>query len=111
MDMVAPALLLLGVAIQAFDANFGSGPGFNGHDNNQRIQYLTYWRGGGGFESPRCNPCSHRAGQFSFLDAVGVPLNAGNDGSTCHWPWIPLDAGKDVSTCRWPRIPLNAGVD
>jgi hypothetical protein len=91
-----------------FDANFGGGPGFDGLDDEQRIQYSTYWRGGGGFDSPRLDPCSHRAGPFPFLTAAGVPLDAGEDDSTRRWARIPLDAGEDLSTRRWPRIPLDA---
>jgi hypothetical protein len=81
-----------------FDANFGGGPGFVGLDDDQRIQYSTYWRGGGDFDSPRLDPCSRRAGPFPFLTAAGVPLDAGEDDSTRHWPPIPLDAGEDQTT-------------
>jgi hypothetical protein len=94
-----------------FDTNVGGGPGFNGLGGEQRIQYSTYWRGGGGFDSPRLDPCSHRADPFPFLTAAGVPLDAGEDDSTCRWARIPLDAGEDLSTRRWPRIPLDAGED
>jgi hypothetical protein len=68
--------------------------------------------GGGSYDSPQRNPCSRRAGRFLFLDAAGVPLDAGGeDLSTCYWPCIPLDAGKDLSTCCWACIPLDAGTD
>jgi hypothetical protein len=86
MDMVVLASLLLGVVIRSgFDANFGGGPGFDGLGNDQRIQYSTYWRGRGGFDSPRLDPCSRRAGPFPFLTAAGVPLDAGEDDSTRRW--------------------------
>jgi hypothetical protein len=45
------------------------------------------------------------------LDAAGVPLDAGEDLSTCRWHRIPLDAGEDLSTHRWVRIPLDASKD
>jgi hypothetical protein len=77
-----------------FDAYFGGGPGFDGLNDEQHIQYSTYWRGGGGFDSPRLDPCSRRAGPFPFLTAAGVPLDAGEDDSTCCWAGIPLDAAR-----------------
>jgi hypothetical protein len=120
-----------------FDANFGGGPGFDGHGNDQRIQYSTHC-GSDDFDSPWRNTSSPWASRFAFFDEANVPLDsirrwprisldAGEDLSTRrwpripldvstdvfthHWPCIPLDAGKDLSTCHPPRIPLDAGED